>query len=949
MQRAALLLIAIIAAFSSAVRAEDELVPGLVGEYLDLGSPPSDFVDLTGKKPTYVRVDKQVNFPLVAGDFHGIKMSDNFAARWTGILKIETAGNYHFMTESDDGTRLFINGKKIVDNGGIHAMQEANGSVDLKAGNHEIKLEYFEGGGEAGCILSWQPPKGKQEPIPDKVLFHKKGAGNIEYDKAAWEKRVGGKSDKVASAPKPPPKPGKFEAMEFGPYQTGTLMAQYPHKNNSTHKGLAIKLGADKLSGICFDTDVMRVSVGWTNSDGKFIKMAKGRDGLEGQPSINGAPAFGTKHGNPGWAKGSEWKDPRARPFGPLPADWAKYKGLYLHGDKVVVSYTVQGANVLEGFEMNPKDNINVFSRTLNIDKSSAPLAMLVFEKEKTTGAVAALGATSGTDKSGPAGTHFAYLDDAGTTVAAAAVGAPEGTTWEVTAEGSVHLKLPAISAPTKLQVLIASCPSADLPKFASAVKSAAPAADLTALTKGGPGRWKEVLTTQGVVGEDMGGWAMDVLTVPYDNPYNSYMRMTGVDFFKDGRAAIANIDGDVWIVSGIDAKLEKLEWKRYATGLFQALGLKIVDDVIYVTGRDQITRLHDLNNDGEADFYENFNNDCMVQVSYHEFAHDLHTDKDGNFYYMKGSDLGHQGTIHSGTMLKVSKDGSKTEIVAVGFRAPNGMGLGPNGELTTGDNQGTWTPSCPINLVRPGKFYGHVQNLHENAKKESPRDNPICWLPMSADNSSGGQIWAGPKAGPFAGHLFHMSYGKCLFYHVMYETVDGEVQGGVTKMPFTFPSGIMRGRVHPIDGQMYLSGMKGWQTSAGKDGCFCRVRYTGTQAYMPMEFHVKKTGIDITFSCALDPASATDLQNWGAECCNLKRTSGYGSDDYKPSDEKKKGRDPVTIKSVKLSADGKTVSLEIPEIKPVHQQFIKYKIKAADGKEIVQDLLHTINKVPQN
>ncbi len=61
----------------------------------------------------------------------------------------------------------------------------------------------------------------------------------------------------------------------------------------------------------------------------------------------------------------------------------------------------------------------------------------------------------------------------------------------------------------------------------------------------------------------------------------------------------------------------------------------------------------------------------------------------------------------HHGCMFKVSKDGSKLEVVARGFRAPNGMGVGPNGEITCGDNEGTWTPTCPINWIKPGGFYG--------------------------------------------------------------------------------------------------------------------------------------------------------------------------------------------------------------------------------------------------
>ena len=68
---------------------------------------------------------------------------------------------------------------------------------------------------------------------------------------------------------------------------------------------------------------------------------------------------------------------------------------------------------------------------------------------------------------------------------------------------------------------------------------------------------------------------------------------------------AVCSISGDVWRVSGVDDKLDHLKWRRFATGLNQPLGIKVVKDEVYVLGRDQITRLHDLNGDGEADFYE--------------------------------------------------------------------------------------------------------------------------------------------------------------------------------------------------------------------------------------------------------------------------------------------------------------------------------------------------------
>src|SRR5439155_4982795 len=98
------------------------------------------------------------------------------------------------------------------------------------------------------------------------------------------------------------------------------------------------------------------------------------------------------------------------------------------------------------------------------------------------------------------------------------------------------------------------------------------------------------------------GPYTIDVLPLPDDNPWRSWMRPGGFDFFADGRrAAVCTWQGDVWVVDGLGGQSGQLSWRRIASGLFQPLGLKIVAEKIYVTCRDQITVLHDLNGDGEA------------------------------------------------------------------------------------------------------------------------------------------------------------------------------------------------------------------------------------------------------------------------------------------------------------------------------------------------------------
>ena len=66
--------------------------------------------------------------------------------------------------------RLFIDGKQIIDNNGLHAMEEKSGELHLKEGKHTIKVEFFENDVDAGCIFSWQPPGATKEIVPARVL-----------------------------------------------------------------------------------------------------------------------------------------------------------------------------------------------------------------------------------------------------------------------------------------------------------------------------------------------------------------------------------------------------------------------------------------------------------------------------------------------------------------------------------------------------------------------------------------------------------------------------------------------------------------------------------------------------------------------------------------------------------------------------------------------------------
>ncbi|MEK6236651.1 MAG: LamG domain-containing protein, partial [Planctomycetales bacterium] len=217
---------------------------------------------------------------------------------------------------------------------------------------------------------------------------------------------------------------------------------------------------------------------------------------------------------------------------------------------------------------------------------------------------------------------------------------APQGSEWTATDQGDLRLRIPAGKEPLKFTLWTSRVEKSEQTETLVASLSAdRPAADLIPLTQGGPGLWPQTLKTTPILGKSDGSFATDVLTRPAKNPWSARVRLTGFDFYKDGdRMAVCSWDGDVWEVAGLKDPAQGLEWKRIASGLFQPLGLKIVDGDIYLGCRDQITILRDLNDDGETDLYECFNNDHQVTEHFHEFAMGLQRGDDGAFYYAKSA-----------------------------------------------------------------------------------------------------------------------------------------------------------------------------------------------------------------------------------------------------------------------------------------------------------------------
>lgn len=159
------------------VRAADDVKPGLIAEYYEFGAAIADFPALPAdKKPAIRRVEKQINVENCTENFNNTNLNTNFFVIWTGSVKIDKAGKYKFFVESDDGSRLFLDGKLVVNNPGTHGMIKVAGEVELAPGQHEVKLEYFQGDGGMGCKFFWSPPGKGEELLNENNLFHKADA-----------------------------------------------------------------------------------------------------------------------------------------------------------------------------------------------------------------------------------------------------------------------------------------------------------------------------------------------------------------------------------------------------------------------------------------------------------------------------------------------------------------------------------------------------------------------------------------------------------------------------------------------------------------------------------------------------------------------------------------------------------------------------------------------------
>ena len=773
--------------------------------------------------------------------------------------------------------------------------------------------------------------------------------------------------------------------MDHGPFVSSTItLDPLSPRGIIVQKGIAVRVAPDAT--MVFDTELLRVAAAWT---GGLLHWRPARDSLQEWPTPDGHLHFLNPE-KAGWSVNGDLTDPRggsttlnnARRYGPLPGN-RRYEGLHVRGNTVVLSLTVGEARVLESFGFARVQHDPVFTRTINVGARSQPLTLLVVSAPVG-------GATQLEQAPAPAGTGHVAIRSGGEVRHVGYRGLPDGAAWELE-DGQLSLTLPAGTGDLRFELAIGPLrPWAAPSGVAAVLQTDAGALDLTARLEPGPSPYEPIDTQARAATSGHGPFVVDTLTAPHANPWSSHLRLSAVDFLPDGRAAVASMSGDVWLVSGLEDTAGTLRWQRFATGLNQPLGLVVVDGTIYVNGRDQITRLHDVNGDGYADRYENFNSAVMTGTNFHAFNLNLEVDAKGRFLWAKSTPWptgnpgelsdAHQITPHDGVLFRLSPDGRHLEIVARGLRNPNGLSIGPDGAIYVSDNEGNWVPTSKVTRIVEGAFHGFVPSAHRASliggwTPTGDWVKPLVWMPHAGPGSDNSPSQARvidhpswPKA--LQGDLLLASYGRGTLSLLLMEEVDGQPQAAHLILPLQFASGLQQMRFHR-DGHLYLVGMTNWSsTSHGSErGAFHRVRYdTAKPLHLPVRLNTMAGGLALEFATPLDRASATNPASYRLSKWTYTWNSSYGSKGFFSLDRPgQTGPDPVAVASAALSADGRTLLLSIPSLTPggvpavpltgtlPHQieasigmlLQIEYDIRAADGTPLKHLLTKTIHRVP--
>lgn len=432
--------------------------------------------------------------------------------------------------------------------------------------------------------------------------------------------------------------------------------------------------------------------------------------------------------------------------------------------------------------------------------------------------------------------------------------------------------------------------------------------------------------------------------------------QVSAMDWLPDGRLAVAtwggtdNEAGEVYLLDNVtgDTSPEQVTVEKVAEGLKEPQGIKYVDGSLYVSQKDELTRLKDDDGDDVADAYETVAT-WPFGGNFHEFAFGL-LYEDGYFYLnlsvaidYGGATTDPQPAENRGTTIKVNAETGEVSYIAGGLRTPNGIGWGPENELFVLDNQGGWLPSSKLLHVKQDRFFNHYTNPG-GPFDDQPVTEPVLWLPQNEiGNSPTTPLYM--EEGTFAGQLLFgdITYGG--IQRADLEKVNGEYQGAVFRMTQGLEVGVNRISLGP-DGAIYIGGLGAggnWGQPGKLSHGLQKLTPGGDSAFDIVSMDATETGFKMEYTKPLSQETADALaQRYSVTQWRYEPTADYGGP--------KLDEEELSVTSAQLSDDGKTVTLEIPGRKAGHVVHVRSprSFTAEGGTELWStEAWYTLNNIP--
>ncbi len=459
------------------------------------------------------------------------------------------------------------------------------------------------------------------------------------------------------------------------------------------------------------------------------------------------------------------------------------------------------------------------------------------------------------------------------------------------------------------------------------------------------------------------------MVTIPV--PENIQLEVGGMAVLPDGRLAASTRRGEVWMISNPYATgNRKPEFRRFAHGLHEPLGLLYRGNDFLATQRGEVTRLADTDKDGEADLYESFAR-WPLSGNYHQYSYGPVRLPNGDMIVTLNVDwIGKGGslTLWRGWMLKLDNEGNLTPWAA-GLRSPAGFGSF-RGDIFYTENQGDWVASGRLTHLEKGDFAGHPAGLRWSGQRGStlklrpedipdsgePMHNvarsipelklPAVWFPhtiMGISLSDLKEDLTDGAFGPFKGQLFVGDQGHSNIMRADLEKVNGKWQGACFRFRQGFASGVLR-MEWGLDGSMFVGQTsRGWSAKGTAPFALQRLVWTGETPFEMKHLRARSDGFEITFTLPIDPASARKAESWEVSSFTYKYHQAYGSPVI--------NHEAVPVKGVTVSDDSLSVRVVIDRARMkagyIHEIKAEGVLSAAGLSLLHPEGYYTLNEIP--